>query len=315
MNYSALKDEYYPLLIEVIPAILKEHHDEMKSIDEFNSYFHNSPNYLNELTDTFTRHCEAFFLPDDEYQGFIKTSDTEAFDLGIAFAETNYFTVDLILKLTHSTRMCCIRHMLNALNEYKIQPNTSLIIERFFELTNTRQNSFYEGYIHKQNDILKKQSITDPLTGLYNRRYFYKCILEEMTKAYRTCHPITLMLIDLNNLKEMNDEYGHNEGDRLLEHFAQSVTKVRSNFDSVFRFGGDEFVIILPDCNEENAEEIGTRLNDELSKFNSKVSLSYGTINLPLVEQPENLNIDHYLKIADDRMYRYKSQHKNTVVN
>ncbi|MGP4108468.1 GGDEF domain-containing protein [Virgibacillus sp. L01] len=315
MNYSSLRDEYYPLLIEVIPAILKEHHDEMKSIDEFNLYFHNFPNYLNELTDTFTRHCEAFFLPDDEYQGFIKMSDAEAYELGIAFAETNYFTVDLILKLTHSTRMCCIRHMLNALNEFKINQGSSMIIERFFELTNTRQNSFYEGYIHKQNDILKKQSITDPLTGLYNRRYFYKCIVEELTKAYRTCHPITLMLIDLNNLKEMNDEYGHNEGDRLLEHFAQSVTKVRSNFDSVFRFGGDEFVIILPDCNEENAEEIGARLNDELSKFNSKVSLSYGTINLPLVEQPENLNIEHYLKIADERMYRYKSQYKNTVVN
>ncbi|MBP1949621.1 GGDEF domain-containing protein [Virgibacillus litoralis] len=315
MNYSALKDEYYPLLIEVIPTILKEHHDEMKSINEFNLYFHNSPNYLNELTDTFTRHCEAFFLPDDEYQGFIKTSDNEAFDLGIAFAETNYFTVDLILKLTHSTRMCCIRHMLNALNEYKLNQGSSMIIERFFELTNNRQNSFYEGYIHKQNDMLKKQSITDPLTGLYNRRYFYKCIIKEMTKAYRMRHPITLMLIDLNNLKEINDEYGHKEGDRLLEHFSQSVTKVRSNFDSGFRFGGDEFVIIVPDCTEENAEEIGARLNKEVNKFNSKVSLSYGIINLPLVEQPEKLNIEHYLKIADDRMYKYKAQYKNTVRN
>ncbi|SDQ79591.1 GGDEF domain-containing protein [Virgibacillus salinus] len=315
MNYSSLKDEYYPLLLSVISAIVEEHHDEMKTIDEFNLYFQNNPNYLNELADTFTRHCEAFFLPEVEYQNFIKASNTTAFKLGIAFAETNYFTVELILQLTHSTRMCCIRHMLNALNEFKIQPNTSMIIERFFELTNTRQNSFSEGYIYKQNDMLKNQSITDPLTGLYNRRYFYKCIVKEMTKAYRTCHPITLMLIDLNNLKEINDEYGHNEGDKLLEHFAQSVTKVRSNFDSVFRFGGDEFVIIAPNCNEENAEEIGMRLNSEISKFNSKVSLSYGIINLPLVEQPEKLNIEHYLKIADDRMYKYKAQYKNTVVN
>ncbi|MFB4169356.1 GGDEF domain-containing protein [Virgibacillus sp. JSM 102003] len=315
MNYSALKAEYYPLLVEVISAILKEHHDEMKSIDEFNLFFHNSPNYLNELADTFTRHCEAFFLPEDEYQSFIKTSNKEAFDLGITFAETNYFTVELILQLTHSTRMCSIRNMLDALSKYRIQPSTSIIIERFFELTNTRQNSFSEGYVHKQNEMLKKQSITDPLTGLYNRRYFYNYIIKEMTKAYRTCHPITLMLIDLNNLKKINDDYGHQEGDRLLEHFSQSVTKVRSNFDSVFRFGGDEFVIIFPNCSEENAEEIGARLNNEISNFNSNVSLSYGTINLPLVEQPEKLNIDHYLKIADDRMYKYKSQHKNSIAN
>lgn len=315
MNHSQLKDKYFPVFLKAIPEIIEEHLDEMKTNDEFKLFIQNTPEYSRDLSNTIHNHCHAIFFPNDEYQYFLNKSEQEAFDVGIAYAETNYFTIELILKVTHSTRMCIIRKVLDVLNDSKIVPSTSTIIERLFELTNIRQNSLYEGYIHKQNEKLRMQNTTDPLTGLYNRRYFYDCIIKEMTKAFRTNYPISLMLIDLNNLKQINDEFGHREGDRLLEHFAQAVSKIRSDFDSVFRFGGDEFVIIVPNCNEANAKEIGVRLNEEVSIFHSKGSISYGVVNLPLVKQPEKLNIEHYLKISDDRMYQYKANYKDKVTN
>ncbi|MFC4559039.1 GGDEF domain-containing protein [Virgibacillus kekensis] len=309
---SLLQETYSPLLEKVIPAIVSDHLNEMKTSIEFSAFINHSENYAHELSDTLLNHCKAFFYEAEKYQDFIKKTDTEAFDLGMQFAENNLLTVELILKMSHSTRMCSIRHVLTVLNGKKLTTSNAIIFERLYELANTRQNAFFQGYIHEQNEKLRVQSYTDPLTGLFNRRYFYKTIPGEITRAHRTNCPLTLMLIDLNNLKDINDEFGHIEGDKLLEHFAKSVSKIRADFDSVFRFGGDEFVVLAPNCNKENAEEIGERLNSELNNYNRKVSLSYGVVELPLNQRPEEINIDNYIRIADTRMYKYKARYKGS---
>ena len=93
--------------------------------------------------------------------------------------------------------------------------------------------------LEKLNHKLNQLSITDPLTGLYNRRYFFDKIIEEITRAKRGNYKLVLISIDLNNFKKVNDNYGHDEGDRVLREFANEVRMhIRSNIDSVYRFGG-----------------------------------------------------------------------------
>ncbi|MFC7062368.1 GGDEF domain-containing protein [Halobacillus seohaensis] len=306
-----LEDTYLSSLIKAIPDSVKEHVNEMKTIDEFNLYIQDIQNYQNELSHTFHNHGKALFLPEDEYQNFVNESNKEGYDLGLLFAKSNYFTIETILKLTHSTRMCGIRHVLKVIENIEQKKTRSILIERFYEITNIRQNSFFHGYIHEQNEHLRTQSITDPLTGLYNRRYFYEHIVEELIKDNKD--PISLMVIDINNFKRINDEFGHREGDRVLEQFSAIISENCSDFDRAFRFGGDEFILILPVINEYNVEEMARRLDNKINQYNSQVSLSFGISQIPATDSPEKLNIDHYIRIADTKMYKYKTEYKEKL--
>ncbi|MDC3416998.1 GGDEF domain-containing protein [Aquibacillus salsiterrae] len=302
-------------LVEVIPQVVQDHLDEMKQVRMFKLYMKYSPSYPKELLHTFQNHCHALFYSQEKYEQFITTSNQQGFKLGAMFAENSHVTLDLMLKITHSTRMWSIRHLLRTLDFSNHNQQIPLLIERFYELTNTRQHAFFEGYMDKQNEKLTHQSITDPLTGLYNRRYFYQLIVEEMIKAHRIGYPLTLMIIDLNNFKSINDSFGHMEGDKLLEEFSSILNNVRSNFDSAFRFGGDEFILILPNCTEENAKEIALRLDNQIKTYQPLVSLSFGVAEITLVKQIDKVNVDYFIRLADERMYKYKKNYKEWFNN
>jgi PleD family two-component response regulator len=93
---------------------------------------------------------------------------------------------------------------------------------------------------------LSRLSITDSLTGLYNQRHFYTRLKDEVTRAKRQKHPLSLILLDLDNFKEYNDTYGHLEGDEMLRNVGQIINNsIREGVDSGYRYGGDEFAILL----------------------------------------------------------------------
>ena len=177
------------------------------------------------------------------------------------------------------------------------------------ELVNTQREVAIKNYeLERLNKKLKELTIIDDMTGLFNRRFFYEKVDEEKIRASRLNYELILISIDINNFKFINDNYGHEEGDILLIKFAELLKKsFRKNFDSVFRFGGDEFVVLLVDCSVENSYKVLKKINSKFSKVRKEVSISYGVVK---IEIKNDKNIDQYLKIADDLMFEYKKEFK-----
>jgi diguanylate cyclase (GGDEF)-like protein len=166
--------------------------------------------------------------------------------------------------------------------------------------------------LKEANEKLAEMTIRDHLTGLYNRRYFSDFAPHEIIRAFRHEHPVTLVAIDINQFKRVNDEHGHKEGDRLLVKFsAIAKDALREDVDHIFRFGGDEFVLLLVDCTPENARPVLERINQKFSLTNEFVSLACGLSQLSMpdpiktvLENEEWLN--NALHEADQDMYNNK---------
>jgi len=154
---------------------------------------------------------------------------------------------------------------------------------------------------------LNRLSITDSLTGLFNQRHFYTRLKEEVTRAKRQKHPLSLILLDLNNFKEYNDTYGHLEGDEMLRKVGQIINNsIREGVDSGYRYGGDEFAIILIESDLDVAKEIGKRVQISLKeKSNITASIGYKKFS-------EKMSDRELVAEADKNLYRAKTKTKKT---
>ncbi len=157
--------------------------------------------------------------------------------------------------------------------------------------------------LRKRNEVLEKLCITDELTGLYNQRHFWDRLGQEVAEHEEQRRPLCLLLFDIDGLKTHNDTYGHLGGDNVLKGIAQSVIgNIREGVDSGHRYGGDEFAVILPEANAEQAVETAKRINQGLWDAGlNNVSLSFGVAEL-------NPGIDGrtLFRHADDAMYMAK---------
>ncbi|NQU13966.1 MAG: diguanylate cyclase [Desulfobacteraceae bacterium] len=153
---------------------------------------------------------------------------------------------------------------------------------------------------------LSKLSITDSLTGLYNRRHFYDRLNDEIARAQRLEHKLSLMLLDLDNFKQYNDTRGHLAGDDLLERVGDIIkSNIRQGVDSGYRYGGDEFGVILVDADENICKNIGTRIEETiLDQCHLGISMGYADFLEGMT--PETLVIK-----ADQDLYGVKDEKKN----
>lgn len=113
---------------------------------------------------------------------------------------------------------------------------------------------------HWHSDLLRNLAMLDPLTGLYNRRFAEQRLAAEVSRSERKGHPLTVMTLDLNNFKEINDTYGHAAGDLVLQEFAAHLNKIIRGSDLAARLGGDEFLVLLPECTVEQLQVFVGRL-------------------------------------------------------
>ncbi len=156
---------------------------------------------------------------------------------------------------------------------------------------------------------LTRLSIRDGLTGLYNRRYFDDNLKREAIRAFRQHYGLFLLLLDVDNFKEYNDKFGHQKGDALLRELARLMMLYsRDNVDSVYRYGGDEFAVIIPHAEFKQAIIVARRLR---SKFNASnlgpASLSMGVAELEGgLETLEN-DLENLLRSADQHLYLAKN--------
>ncbi|MBI5034186.1 MAG: PAS domain S-box protein [Chloroflexi bacterium] len=158
----------------------------------------------------------------------------------------------------------------------------------------------------------KQLSITDSLTGLYNRRHFVELAQREFQRAHRLNSPCALLMLDLNDFKHVNDTYGHSAGDEALQLVAKMLVKNIRSIDVVARYGGDEFVILLPDCSRELAQQIAGRLEkaNHRMKFVARdqpVQLSY-SLGIGIATLAPDETLDDLLVRADSEMYIEKAK-------
>jgi len=154
---------------------------------------------------------------------------------------------------------------------------------------------------------------TDFLTGVLNSRAFYETANKEIQRAQRYLSPFTLVYIDLDSFKDINDRFGHSVGDKLLRVIADNLRRNTRNLDAVARIGGDEFALLLPQTSQKAAQSLLTRLQglvvDEMQQNQWAVTLSIGAITF--VKPPES--VDEILRTADQLMYDVKRNGKNAI--
>jgi len=149
---------------------------------------------------------------------------------------------------------------------------------------------------------VQEMAVTDELTGLYNHRYFYSRLSEEMARAHQAAAPLSLLYLDLDGFKAVNDTYGHLVGDALLQEVASLLRSSVRSTDIVARYGGDEFCIILPGTSRNKAEEVLARLREAFVSLQPGISFSAGVACFPEDGKTE----DELVRVADERMYREK---------
>lgn len=163
---------------------------------------------------------------------------------------------------------------------------------------------------------LKLMATTDALTGVYNRGTGLSILENLLKNLRRNGSVISICYIDINELKFVNDRFGHVEGDRHLVSLCNYINQSVRDCDIVARLGGDEFIIVFPQCTKANAENIVGRITAEVAVGNRTqgeqhypVSFSFGIIE---IDEHYNMNADELIDLADRKMYEHKEQNKTS---
>jgi len=167
-----------------------------------------------------------------------------------------------------------------------------------------------------ENAILYEAMITDTLTGLYTRDYFMKRLYEEMSKVRRYGIDLSFLMIDLDNFRLINNQWGHNEGDRVLRLVAKTLRHSVRDIDIVGRFGGEELIVILPNTAGEGARAAAERLLEELRLLRVEGDLFRITasIGVASVDRDEPTDMLDLIEKADRAEIYAKRTGKNRVV-
>lgn len=183
--------------------------------------------------------------------------------------------------------------------------------------TQIRRQRYATELRHSVNQTMA-MAVTDDMTGLYNRRYFERHLGVMLSKAQSQGRDMALMILDIDHFKAVNDTYGHDIGDSVLKEFANRLKRNIRGVDLACRFGGEEFVVLMPDTDFRQAESIAERVRQSVAERSFEagagrmigVTVSAGvTLNESLTDTPETL-----LKRADVALYRAKREGRNRVV-
>ena len=160
---------------------------------------------------------------------------------------------------------------------------------------------------------LEKMIITDELTGLFNRRHYDAQIRDEMLRAERYKGDLSILMIDIDLFKKINDTYGHREGDKALKELARVIKNKIRNTDSAYRTGGEEFVVIAPETNEQNAMRAAERLREAVSqiKLQSNYETFSFTISLGVTTYKNGDTYSSLNERADIALYKSKDSGRN----
>ena len=162
----------------------------------------------------------------------------------------------------------------------------------------------------KLEEEVRRLSITDDLTSLYNHRHFFKTLESEIVRMRRQKTSLSLLMFDLDNFKRYNDFYGHLEGDRVLKKIGEIIkNSIRSNVDSGYRYGGDEFAALLIGASRDQAMAIAERIRSTIEQS----GFENITISIGLAEFIDQFDLEGFVKSADDALYLAKHSGGNRI--
>lgn len=172
-----------------------------------------------------------------------------------------------------------------------------------------------ENIFHKE---LYKMAVLDPTTALYNKRYFMERFAEEFSLSRRSKTPLSILIMDIDFFKKVNDTYGHLAGDLVLQQIGQLLKQMTRHEDVVARYGGEEFVVMLRGSDEESSYHTAERIRREVENFifefegkRIPVTISAGLCTLDAAA--EDVSTESMVKTADERLYHSKQNGRNRV--
>jgi diguanylate cyclase (GGDEF)-like protein len=174
------------------------------------------------------------------------------------------------------------------------------------------------------NEMLKYIGLTDALTGVYNRRYIDRRLLEEIARSRRQEMPVSVLYIDIDHFKQVNDSVGHQGGDEVLREVASRIKAELRISDALARFGGEEFVVLLVDADRDSAGMVAERIRAGVASTTVElaggqvvavtVSIGVATFAGRRSEQPMEAVAQQLLAAADAALYRAKQGGRNLVM-
>jgi diguanylate cyclase (GGDEF)-like protein len=179
-----------------------------------------------------------------------------------------------------------------------------------------------EQSLKSANEEIRILSITDSLTGCYNRAYLNEKLLQEINRTKRYRHSLSIIMCDIDHFKKINDTHGHLAGDQILERFAMGLIKsVRQDLDWVARYGGEEFIMILPETDCQSALQVAERVRItieqtrmDLSGKEVHITVSFGVTGFDVDTPEERLSYQKIIEQADIYLYQAKEKGRNQVV-
>jgi len=224
--------------------------------------------------------------------------------------------VDVILLTGHSDEATAIECLRSGAYDYLLKPLEDIDI-----LLTAVTRAFDKRNLVKKNRELVKQleelAIRDPLTGLYNRRHLHACLDEELARAERYNNTFCMVMLDIDHFKAVNDTYGHPFGDYVLKKLGEIIRGSLRTVDSLYRYGGEEFFILMPETAREGAESLVNRSMTAIREYvffcdgqEMNITISMGVSIFPdqATDQRE------LIRLADQALYRAKETGRDRVV-
>lgn len=172
--------------------------------------------------------------------------------------------------------------------------------------------NIFLGIIEKLQEKLVEQSLRDPLTGAFNRRQMVSSLEEAIERKHRTRTPASILIFDIDNFKSINDNYGHSVGDHVLKEFVSIVSKRARRLDQLFRIGGEEFMLFLPDTPESGAMTVAEEICSLISNADFIEDCAV-TVSIGLSELQAGETVDEWMKHGDNALYLAKENGRNQV--
>ena len=214
-------------------------------------------------------------------------------------------------------REVCLKELKELMNREKTIGKTLEILKDCRKISPENLEKLTLLKKRERNDIMETLSkITDNLTGLFNHRYFYETLGEELKKAEEKSQPLSIILSDLDFFKKANDEFGHPKGDIILKDTGDIFKSFMGEKDTSYRYGGDEFAVICVNTKKEKAVELAEKIRAAIEKYNFtidnkkvKITISMGVASIP----DDGKNRNDLMKAADTAAHRVKMTGGNQV--
>ena len=226
----------------------------------------------------------------------------------------------IILVTAHDSNDDIVAGLEAGADDYLIKPiNQAELVAR---LKAGKRILKLERSLKEANEKISALSITDPLTGIYNRNYLNERLPQEIARSFRYGHPLSLLMCDIDHFKRINDTYGHVTGDKILKDFVDCLNgSIRKNIDWMARYGGEEFLLVLPETHVHGgylgAERLRKLIADKDFSADGtiiRITASFGVGGFDPSECEEKISIEALILESDKYLYQAKKKGRNRVM-